>query len=130
LLDALHRAYRLVAEGAGIDGNCSPDDRFETASAYRLIHNLTGGIRLIFVPGQKRHGHAKLAWAEVTMAGGGESFIEQGAWDLGQDAGAIAGAGVGADAAAVGEIDEAGQGALDDLARRPAGDIDDETNAA
>ena len=64
------------------------------------------------------------------VAGGGERFAEQGERNLRQDASAIAGTGIGADASAVGEIDEAGQGALDDLARRPAGDIDDETDAA
>ena len=91
---------------------------------------LTGGVRLIFVPGEKGHGHAKLARTEISMTGGGECFTEEGERDLGQHAGAIAGAGVGANASAMGQIDESGQGALDDLARGPTGDVDDETDAA
>ena len=64
------------------------------------------------------------------MPGGGERFAEEREGNLRQDASAVAGAGVGADAAAMGQIDEAGQGALDDLARGPAGDVDDQTDAA
>ncbi len=64
------------------------------------------------------------------MAGGGERFTEQRERDLRQHASAVAGAGVGADASAMGQIDEPGQGAVDDLARGPTGDVDDETDAA
>ena len=82
LLDARHRADRLVAKGAGIGGNRPPDDRLETAPAYRVTQGLTGGVRLIFVPGEKGHGHAKLARTEISMTGGGECFIEEGERDL------------------------------------------------
>jgi hypothetical protein len=116
LLDAWHRLDRLVAEGAGIDGNHSPNDRVETSSAYRAIHCATSSVRLIFVPGQKGHGHAKLTRPEIGMPGGRECFREQGERDLGQYASAIAGAGVGADAPAMSQIDESGQGALNDPA--------------
>ena len=91
---------------------------------------MTGGGRKFFIQGKEGHGHAKLARAEVRVSGGGEVFAEEGVGNLRQDASAIAGAGIGADASAMSQIDEAGQGALDDLARGPAGDVDDETDAA
>src|SRR5688500_1450583 len=85
---------------------------------------------MIFVQGKEGHGHAELARAEVCVPGGGEVFTEKGVGNLRQDAGAIAGAGISADASAMSEIDEAGQSALDDLTRGPAGDVDDESDAA
>jgi hypothetical protein len=63
------------------------------------------------------------------VAGGREVFAEEGVGNLRQDASAIAGAGIGANASAMSEIDEASQGALDDLARGAAGDVDNETDA-
>ena len=84
---------------------------------------------MIFIQGKEGHGHAELARAEVRLPGGGEVFAEEGVGNLRQDASAIAGAGIGADASAMSEIDETGQSALDDLARGPAGDVDDETDA-
>src|SRR5215211_1123212 len=92
LLDARHRADRLVAEGVRIDRNYSPDDRFETSAAYRVIQDLAGGDCLSFVRGEECHGHAKLAWTEVTMAGSGECLSEEGERNLGQHARPVAGA--------------------------------------
>ncbi len=130
LLDPRHRADRLVAERARVDRDGPPDDGLEPATAYRLVQGLTRGVCLIFVQGKEGHGHAELARTEICVAGGGEGFAEEREGNLRQDASTIAGAGVGADASAMGQIDEAGQGALDDLARGPAGDVDDETDAA
>ena len=130
LLDARHRADCLIAEGGRIDGNGPPDDGLEPTTAYRLLEGVASGACLIFVQREEGHGHAELARTEITVAGGGEGLGEESEGDLGQHAGAIAGAGVGADASAMGQIDEPSQGTLDDPARGPAGDVDDETDAA
>jgi hypothetical protein len=74
------------------------------------------GAGLIFVQRKERHGHAELARTQSIMAGGGEGFAEESDGNLGQYAGAVTGAGVGADASAMGQIDEPSQGTLDDLA--------------
>ena len=62
------------------------------------------------------------------MPGGGEVFAKEGMGNLRQDASAIASTGIRADASAMSEIDQPGQCAIDDLARRPTGNVDDETD--
>jgi hypothetical protein len=89
---------------------------------------MAGGGRKFFIQGKEGHSHAKLARAEVRVSGGHEVFVEEGVGNLRQDASAIAGAGIGADASAMSEIEKAGQSALDNLARGTAGDVDDETD--
>jgi hypothetical protein len=130
LLNPWHRANRLVAKCARVDRYDPPADGLEAATAYRIVEGLARSGRMIFIQGQKGHGHAELARAKFCRPGSGEVFAKERVGNLCQDASAITGAGIGADASAMSEIDEAGQSALDDLARGPSGNVDDETDAA
>jgi hypothetical protein len=130
LLDARHRRLRLVAEGRRIDGHVPPGDRRDAGPAHTVFERAPGRCRLFVVRGKEGHGHTQVARRDIEMAGVLERGAEERQRHLGEYPGAVAGAGIGADAAAVGEIDETGQGAVDDLARRPARDVDDQPHTA
>src|SRR5262245_65368531 len=56
--------------------------------------------------------------------------LEEGVWDLDEDAGAVAGNGIGAHRATVLEVLKDIERVLDDVVRRPASEVGDEADAA
>jgi hypothetical protein len=70
---------------------------------------------VISVDRQEGHGNAEVALADVQVTRRGQRFREQGKGELSQDPSAITRAGVSTDAATVRQIDESGEGTVDNL---------------
>jgi hypothetical protein len=70
---------------------------------------------LSVVDREKGHRDAELALTKVGMTGSSEALAEEGKRKLGEDAGAITGARVRPDTAAMSQIDESREGAVDNL---------------
>src|SRR5690606_1646824 len=111
------------------EGNLTPADEAKVALLEATLEDalpLAGGI----IPGDEDHRHGIVARLEVTLAEITENVGEESVGDLHQDAGAITGAGIGTNAAAVGEVDQSGERLVDDLAGGPPVDVDDQADAA
>ena len=79
---------------------------------------------------QKHHAHAVFAHGRKLHALGGHFLAQEPVRDLDQDAGAVAGQGVGADRAAMGEVLENEQPLIDDGVAPGAFDVGDKADAA
>jgi hypothetical protein len=87
-------------------------------------------LRVVVAAGEENHADAEVLVAEEGLLFLFEKFAEEFDGDLGEDAGAVAGDGVGVDGAAVREGLEGGDGAVDDIGRAFAGEFRDEADAA
>jgi hypothetical protein len=118
------------AEHGGVDRNLAPPDDRERARIERGFGQRPRRRGKRRVARQERHRHAVITGLQFCRAEAGEIGGQHRVRNLGQHARAVAGAGIGPDAAAVGQVDQPAQRAFDDLARRTALDVDHQTDAA
>ena len=119
------RGQRLRAQR-----HLAPADHHEALVAQRLAHELPGEVPLALLPRQEHHADRGRERPRLGDALVGEPRLEHAPGDRRQDAGAVRGFAVGADAAAMLHRGEGAEGELDDLTARLARDARDQADAA
>ncbi len=119
------RGQRLRAQR-----HLAPADHHEALVAQRLAHELPGEGPLALLPRQEHHADRGRERPRLGDALVGEPRLEHAPGDRRQDAGAVRGFAVGADAAAMLHRGQGAEGELDDFAARLARDARDQADAA
>ncbi len=119
-----------AADGVAIDGGIAPAEDGEAFVADDAFEDAFTGEALVRFDGKEGH-------ADAILAFGGEGEAERGAFageefvrDLDEDAGAIAGLGIAAAGAAMGQVDEDLDAFGDNVVGFMAFDAGDETDTA
>jgi hypothetical protein len=118
-------------EDAQVDGDGSPGENLETAPGDDLLGDPADmGLGVVVGRRKKKNADPEIGVGIKALAEFFDLAAEKFGGDLGEDAGAIAGFGIGIEGAPVGELADAGEGALEDGVQLAALDVRDETDAA
>jgi hypothetical protein len=130
LAEARHRRPRGGAEARGIDRHVTPGEDLQSLVGHdgldRRLRLLGGDV----VGGEEDQadGVAAHRWERCPLVG--EHGAQEAVRDLDEDAGAVAGVGLGAGGAAMGEVGEGSEPDADELAAGHALDVGDERHPA
>ncbi len=119
-----------AADGIAIHGSIAPAEDGEPFLADDALEDAFAGEALVGLDGQEGHADAVFAFGGEGEAEGGAFAGEELVRDLDEDACAIAGFGIAAAGAAVGEVDEDLDALLDDVVGFMAFDAGDEADTA
>ncbi len=119
-----------VAEIAVVDGNLAPAEQLLPFVADRPFDGLGADVDVGFASRQENHADRVIAGVGQLEIHGFRLFLEQPVGQLHQNTGAIAGQRVGADGAAVVQIDENLDSLANDLMAFAVLDIGDEADTA
>ena len=120
----------LATEAGGVDGDFAPAEEGEVFGLDGVFDEFAGvGLGVVVVAGDEDHADAEVGVAEEGFALGGEVVLKELDGELGEQAGAVAGDGIGVDGAAVGERLEGRDRAVENVIRSFSGQLRNEPDA-
>jgi len=131
LFDFGGRSGGLFTEDAEVDGDGPPAKHLEATAGDDLFGDAADvGLGIVVGSGQKKEADPEIALAVKALAKFFDFTAEKFGGDLGEDAGTVAGFGVGIESAPVGELADATKGPLQDGMGLAALDVRDEADPA
>jgi hypothetical protein len=130
LADRRHRRDDAGAEPGHVGRHLAPADKALALGGDPVLDMGGGDAARLLFPRQKAHRNRVMPGRRQVEPGIFRPLPEQRIGDLDQDAGAVADERIGADGAAMVEIDEDFEAAADQIVRLPALDVDDKADAA
>ena len=121
----------LAAKAAGVGGDFAPIEPGEALSLDRGFDDFLGvGLGVFIAARQENHAHAQVLFAEKGFFALGQVGLKKFQRQLGEQAGAVAGDGIGVDGTAMGEGLEGVDGALEHVVGALAGELGDTPDTA
>ena len=130
LTDHRHLVEHRLAEAGGVDRHVAPADQLLALDADEVLELAHRQLARRLVARHEAHGDAVAAGFRQLEALLGGPVTEQGVGDLDQAAGAVTHQRIGAHGAAVVQVDQDLQAALDDLVGFAALEVDHKAHAA
>jgi hypothetical protein len=121
----------FFAEDAEVDGDAAPAEELKAAAGDDLFGDTAEvGLGVVIGGGEEEGADGEVGICVEAVAEFFDFAAEKFVGDLGEDAGAVAGFGIGIEGAAVGELADATEGAFEDGVGFTTLDIGDETDTA